>query len=52
VRHCPTCFGISPALGNFVQDVEVVQNFIEATIIGEAIQEGPYGFFGFHDILL
>jgi hypothetical protein len=37
MRHCPTGFGVGTAFGNFVQHVEVVQNFIEATIIREPI---------------
>ena len=49
--YCPTCFGIGPALGNFLQHVEVVQNFIQAAIIGEPIQEGSYSLFGFHNVL-
>jgi len=52
MRHCSTSFGVGTALGDFVQHVEVVQNFIEAAIVREPIQEGSHGLFGFHEFLL
>jgi hypothetical protein len=52
MRHCSTSFGVGPALGDFVKHIEVVQNFIEAAIVREAIQQGPYSLLGFHVFLL
>ena len=45
MRDCQTCFSLTYGRFNLLEDIEVVKDILEGTVIGQAIQEILYGLF-------
>ncbi len=51
VRDGPAGLGVGEAARDGLDDVKMVENFVQAAIIGETIQQFPRGLFGLHSHL-